>query len=54
MSEIHQFLLNINADEYQQYQDNIQQFLASPKAMEFDTTRYVSTIVNKVLQDLQQ
>lgn len=52
--EVHQFLLNINAAEYQRYQDNIQQFLASAKAMEFDTTRYVSVIVDKVLQDLQR
>jgi hypothetical protein len=53
-SELHQFLLTIDTDQYQQYQDNIQKFLASPKAMEFDTTRYASTIVNKVLQDLQR
>jgi hypothetical protein len=54
MGELHQFLLTIDADQYQQYQDNIQKFLASPKAMEFDTTRYVSTIVNKVLLDLKK
>jgi hypothetical protein len=53
-SEVHQFLLAIDANQYQQYQDNIQKFLASPKAMEFDTTNYVSTIVNKVLQELQK
>ena len=53
-SEVHQFLLTIDADQYQHYQDNIQKFLASPKAMEFDTTSYASTIVNKVLQDLKQ
>ena len=54
MSEVHQFLLSIDADQYQKYQDNIQKFLESPKAMEFDTTSYASTIVNKVLQDLRQ
>lgn len=54
MSEMHQFLLNISADKYQKYQDSIHQFLASPKAMEFDTARYVSIIINKILQDLQQ
>jgi len=53
-SEVHQFLLATDANQYQQYQDNIQKFLASPKAMEFDTTNYVSTIVNKVLQELQK
>jgi hypothetical protein len=52
-SEVHQSLLNIDADQYQQYQDNIQKFLASPKAMEFDTARYASIIVNKILQDLK-
>jgi hypothetical protein len=51
-SEVHQSLLNIDADQYQQYQDNIQKFLASPKAMEFDTSTYVSTIINKISQDL--
>jgi len=53
-SEVHQFLLTIDDAQYQKYQDNIQKFLASPKAMEFDTTRYTSTIVNKVLQDLKK
>ena len=54
MSEVHQFLLNITADQYQQYQDNIQKFLASPKAMEFDTSIYASIIVNTILEDLKQ
>jgi hypothetical protein len=52
--ETHQFLLSINEAQYQQYQDNIKNFLASSKAMEFDTNTYVSTIVNKVLSDLQK
>lgn len=52
--ETHQFLLSINENHYKQYQDNIKNFLASSKAMEFDTTSYVSTIVNKVLSDLQK
>ena len=52
--ETHQFLLSIDEAHYQQYQDDIKNFLASPKAMEFDTTTYVSTIVNKVLSDLQK
>jgi hypothetical protein len=52
--ETHQFLLSINEAHYRQYQDNIKNFLASSKAMEFDTTSYVSIIVNKVLSDLQK
>jgi hypothetical protein len=51
---VHQFLRSISATQYQQYQDNIHNFLASPKAMEFDTTSYVSIIVNKILSDLQR
>ena len=52
--ETHQFLLSIDEAHYRQYQDNIKNFLASAKAMEFDTTSYVSIIVNKVLSDLQK
>jgi len=52
--ETHQFLLSIDEAHYRQYQDNIKNFLASSKAMEFDTTSYVSIIVNKVLSDLQK
>jgi hypothetical protein len=52
--ETHQFLLSIDEAYYRQYQDNIKNFLASSKAMEFDTTSYVSIIVNKVLSDLQK
>jgi len=51
--KVHEFLRSISAIEYQQYQDNILKFLISPKAMEFDTTSYVSTIVNKILSDLE-
>jgi len=53
MGEMHQFLLTIDAQKYQKYQDDMQKFLTSPKAMEFDTASYASTIVNKVLQDLK-
>lgn len=53
-AEVNQFLRNITAAQYQQYQDNIQHFLASPKAMEFDTASYVSIIVNTILSDLQK
>jgi len=52
--ETNQFLHNIDAIQYQQFQDNIRKFLISPKAMEFDTKSYVSIIVNKVLSDLQR
>ena len=50
--EVHQFLLRINASQYAEYQSNIKQFLNSPIAMQFDTTTYVSTIINKISQDL--
>jgi hypothetical protein len=52
MAELHRYLLSINEAKYTQYQNNIQEFLASPKAMEFDTTTYVKTIIGKILQDL--
>jgi hypothetical protein len=52
--ETHQFLLSIDEAHYQQYQENIKKLLASSKAMEFDTTSYVSIIINKVLSDLQK
>ena len=50
--EVHRFLLGINESQYAEYQLNIQQFLNSPAAMQFDTTSYVSTIINKITQDL--
>jgi hypothetical protein len=53
-SDVHQFLLTIDDNQYQQYQENIQKFLASSKAIQFDTTNYISIIVNKVLQDLKK
>ena len=51
--EVHQFLLSINASEYANYQNNIQAFLNSPIAMRFDTTTYVSTIIQKITEDLR-
>ena len=50
--EVHRYLLGINANEYTNYQQSIRVFLLSSKAMEFDTSTYVSTIIDKVLQDL--
>lgn len=50
--EVHRFLIGIGEQEYSKYQENIREFLASPKAMEFDTTTYVSTIIHRILQDL--
>lgn len=50
--EAHKFLLGIDENRYQKYQDNIQEFLASPKAMEFDTSKYVEKIINKICNDL--
>jgi hypothetical protein len=50
--QVHRYLRSITESEYTQYQKSIAQFLNSPKAQEFDTTTYVSTIINKVLKDL--
>ena len=51
-AEVHRFLMNIDEIEYTKYQESIRNFLLSPKAMEFDTASYVSTIINKILKDL--
>ena len=51
-AEVHRFLMNIDEIEYTKYQESIRDFLSSPKAMEFDTASYVSTIINKILKDL--
>lgn len=50
--EVHRYISDINEHEYEIYQENIRQFLLSPKAMEFDISRYVSVIANKILKDL--
>lgn len=52
-AEVHRYLLSIDEVEYTRYQENIRNFLTSPKAMEFDTTSYVSTIIEKILKDLK-
>jgi hypothetical protein len=52
--EVHRYLMSIGEQEYTKYQNSIRTFLASPKAMEFDTTTYVSTIINKILKDLNR
>jgi hypothetical protein len=51
-AEVHRFLMNIDEIEYTKYQESIRDFLSSSKAMEFDTTSYVSTIISKILKDL--
>jgi hypothetical protein len=51
--EVHRYLLNINENEYENYQNNIHRFLLSSKAMKFDISNYVSTIINKILMDLE-
>jgi len=51
--EVHQFLLSVDEKQYGIYQENIKKFLASPEAMQFDTSTYVSTIVDKILKDLK-
>jgi hypothetical protein len=50
--ETHKFLLGIDQAKYQKYQDSIQEFLTSPKAMEFDTSKYVAKIIDKICNDL--
>ena len=50
--DVHRYLLSVNQSEYTKYQENIREFLLSSKAMEFDTSTYVSTIIGKILQDL--
>lgn len=52
--EVHRYLLGINENEYTNYQNNIRQFLLSTKAMEFDTTTYVSTIIHRILKDINE
>ena len=49
---VHEYLLSIDESKYTQFQNNIQTFLSSPKAMKFDTSSYVSIIVNKISSDL--
>ena len=51
--EVHRYLLSINKYEYARYQESINQFLLSSKAMEFDTSNYVSTIINRIIKDLK-
>jgi len=51
--EVHKYLLKITEDEYTQYQENIYQYLISPKAKEFDTKTYTSIIINKILKDIK-
>ncbi|MBU3581062.1 hypothetical protein ICN19_03405 [Polynucleobacter sp. AP-Capit-er-40B-B4] len=51
-AEVHRFLMNIDETEYTKYQESIRDFLSSSKAIEFDTTSYVSTIISKILKDL--
>lgn len=52
--DVHHYLLSIDSQEYTRYQDSIHQFLLSKKAMEFDTSSYVSIIVNQILSDLNK
>ena len=51
--EVHHYLLSIHKEEYSSYQESIRQFLLCKKVMEFDTSNYVSIIVNKILSDLR-
>jgi len=51
-ADVHQFLLNINDQKYQAYQDSIKLFLLSKDAMKFDTSTYVDIIVSKISGDL--
>jgi hypothetical protein len=52
-AEVHSYLLSIDEHKYSKYQENIRDFLESQKALEFDTTSYVSTIIEKILKNLK-
>jgi hypothetical protein len=51
-NEVHTFLRGITESQYGDYQSAIAQFLSSDAAQRFDTTTYVSTIINKIEHDL--
>jgi hypothetical protein len=51
-NEVHAFLHGITENQYGNYQSAIAQFLSSDAAQRFDTTAYVSTIINKIKYDL--
>jgi len=52
-AEVHRFLLTIDEQRYQLYQDNIKEFLLSKDAMKFDTSSYAGIIVDKICSDLK-
>lgn len=51
-ADVHRYLKSIDAKTYARYQGHIADFLKSPAAMAFDTTRYVSIIRTHILSDL--
>ena len=50
--EVHRYLKSMDAQTYARFQKNIAGFLASPAALAFDTTQYVSIIRTRILNDL--
>ena len=50
--DVHRYLKSMDAQTYTRFQKNIADFLASPAALAFDTTNYVSIIHKKILADL--
>jgi alpha(1,3/1,4) fucosyltransferase len=50
--DVHRYLKSIDATTYARYQKSIADFLTSPAAMQFDTTRYTAIIINRILGDL--
>lgn len=50
--EVHDFLLTMPEGQYHNYQDAIAQFLTTDMAKKFDTSCYVSTIINKISADI--
>lgn len=52
-AEVHRFLLSVTHEQYTAYQSQIMRFLSGDVAKEFRSERFVSTVVNHVVQDLQ-
>jgi hypothetical protein len=50
--EVHQHLLGISEERYQEYQSEISRFLLGSVAQRFDTQTYTSTIIHKISLDL--
>jgi hypothetical protein len=51
-AEVHRYLMNITPEEYLQYQRNISDFLKSEKAWLFSIENFVTTVANKIADDM--